>query len=49
MGSFSMSFEMLTLALSEFAGELAEKRAKFDSDPHFWMPLTLELEGYDDT
>jgi hypothetical protein len=32
--------------LNGFAQELAAKEGEMDSDPHFWMPLTLPLEGY---
>ena len=46
LGSFSMSNEMLTELLSEFKTELAQKTAKMDSDPHFWMPLTLDETSY---
>ena len=31
---------------AEFAPELAAKCACLDSDPHFWMPLTLQKEDY---
>ena len=30
----------------EFAGEITGKLAKMDSDPHFWMPMTLSKEAY---
>jgi len=46
LGSFSLGHEMLSLMLSEFEKELAGKTAKFDSDPHFWMPLTMTKENY---
>ncbi|CAI5725434.1 unnamed protein product [Hyaloperonospora brassicae] len=46
LGSFSVDADMLSALLSEFSPELAAKRGKLDSDPHFWMPLTLELEAY---
>lgn len=41
LGSFSVSDAMLKELLAEFAKELEGKEAKFDSDPHFWMPLTF--------
>jgi hypothetical protein len=46
LGSFSLSGEMLTTLLEEFQEEIAGKEAKMDSDPHFWMPLTLSKEAY---
>ena len=46
LGSFSLSSEMLTALLAEFSTELREKTAKMDSDPHFWMPLTLDEASY---
>jgi len=46
LGSFSMSAALLLAMLEEFKTELAEKTAKFDSDPDFWMPLTLSAEAY---
>ena len=42
LGSFSLGAEMLRMLLEEFATELEEKRAKMDSDPHLWMPMTLD-------
>ena len=32
--------------LDEFAPELAAKTACLDSDPHFWMPVTLARQDY---
>ncbi|DAZ99328.1 TPA: hypothetical protein N0F65_005179 [Lagenidium giganteum] len=46
LGSFSVDSDMLVALLSEFQKELAAKTGKFDSDPHFWMPLTLEEAAY---
>ena len=46
MGSFSLSAEMLAALLDEFKSEIAGKTAKMDSDPHFWMPLTLAKDAY---
>lgn len=46
LGSFSVDADMLQALLSEFAKELSLKSDKLDSDPHFWMPLTLELNAY---
>ncbi|CEG37714.1 protein [Plasmopara halstedii] len=46
LGSFSVDSDMLQALLTEFSKELAAKSGKLDSDPHFWMPLTLELNAY---
>jgi hypothetical protein len=46
LGSFSVDADMLVALLGEFHKELASKQGKFDSDPHFWMPLTLEKASY---
>jgi hypothetical protein len=46
LGSFSVSAALLEALSAEFATELAEKTAKFDTDPDFWMPLTLSPKDY---
>jgi len=46
LGSFSLSHFMLTALLDEFAGELSAKKGKLDSDPHLWMPMTLDKTAY---
>jgi hypothetical protein len=46
LGSFSLSAELLAALLAEFTPELEGKTAKLDSDPHFWMPLTLAGDAY---
>ena len=46
LGSFSVSSPMLFALLSEFSGELAAKSGKLDSDPHLWMPMTLDRSAY---
>ncbi len=46
LGSFSISSAMTEALLHEFAHELAEKQEKFDTDPHFWMPMTLDEATY---
>jgi len=48
LGSFSLSHQMLSYLLNEFEYELSRKKGKMDSDPHFWMPLTLERSVYVD-
>lgn len=46
LGSFSASASILTALIKEFDTELTEKTAKLDTDPHFWMPLTLSKDDY---
>ena len=46
LGSFSVSSAMLTALCAEFAPELAAKSGSLDTDPHFWMPLTLAEAAY---
>jgi len=46
LGSFSVSAEVLSALCNEFSEELKEKKEKFDTDPHFWMPLTLPVDHY---
>jgi len=46
LGSFSVSAEILKALCEEYSSELAAKSGKFDTDPHFWMPLTLSCEDY---
>ncbi len=46
LGSFSVSATMLQALIYEFAAELTNKVAKLDTDPHFWMPLTLPEKEY---
>jgi len=46
LGSFSVSAELLQALCTEYAPELKAKEGKFDTDPHFWMPLTLPDEDY---
>jgi hypothetical protein len=46
LGSFSVSAAMLSALCSEFAEELLAKISKLDTDPHFWMPLTLSEKDY---
>lgn len=46
LGSFSVSSVFLEALCTEFTTELTEKTAKFDTDPHFWMPLTLPEDSY---
>jgi len=46
LGSFSVSATMLHALIQEFHPELLEKTAKLDTDPHFWMPLTLPQTEY---
>ena len=46
LGSFSVSSVALNALLTEYDTELQQKTAKLDTDPHFWMPLTLSLQSY---
>ena len=46
LGSFSLTAALMEALLGEFAPELAAKSACLDSDPHFWMPLTLKEADY---
>ncbi|CAM9971799.1 unnamed protein product [Discosporangium mesarthrocarpum] len=46
LGSFSVSYLLLETLLEEFASELEAREGKLDSDPHLWMPLTLDESAY---
>ena len=46
LGSFSVSAAMLSALVHEFSVELETKVAKLDTDPDFWMPLTLSPDDY---
>ena len=46
LGSFSVSADILLALCEEFRPELTGKTAKLDTDPHFWMPLTLTVDSY---
>lgn len=46
LGSFSVSAKLLKALCDEYREELVKKEGKFDTDPHFWMPLTLPEEDY---
>lgn len=46
LGSFSVSASILEALCNEFKTELDAKDGKLDTDPHFWMPLTLPQEEY---
>ena len=46
MGSFSVSADLVEALMQEFAEELGSRQGKLDTDPHFWMPLTLDVETY---
>jgi hypothetical protein len=46
LGSFSVSAKILEALCVEFKNELAAKDGKLDTDPHFWMPLTLPQDEY---
>ena len=46
LGSFSLSAAILEAFVEEFKAELAAKEGKLDTDPHLWMPLTLQCADY---
>ena len=46
LGSFSVSAKLLEALCDEYRLELNAKKGKFDTDPHFWMPLTLPEDDY---
>jgi hypothetical protein len=46
LGSFSVSAVFLRALSEAFQTELVAKTAKLDTDPHFWMPLTLPETSY---
>ncbi len=46
LGSFSVSAELLQALCDEYDAELSSKTGKLDTDPHFWMPLTLPSADY---
>lgn len=46
LGSFSVSAALLNTLMEEFSQELSDKKGKLDSDPHLWMPMTLQRESY---
>lgn len=46
LGSFSVSSAILNALCEEFSEELSSKTGKLDTDPHFWMPLTLPEKEY---
>lgn len=46
LGSFSVSSLFLSALINEYSAELDSKVGKYDTDPHFWMPLTLSKQSY---
>lgn len=46
LGCFSISYPFLKALLEEFSPELTLKQGKLDSDPHFWMAMSLDKETY---
>lgn len=46
LGSFSVSAPLLALLDSEFDPELSARAGSFDTDPHWWMPMTLPVAAY---
>ncbi len=46
LGSFSLSKKILEALLIEFDSELNQQKGKMDTDPHLWMPLSLDFNTY---
>eukprot|EP00448_Togula_jolla_P025064 CAMPEP_0170578490 /NCGR_PEP_ID=MMETSP0224-20130122/5481_1 /TAXON_ID=285029 /ORGANISM="Togula jolla, Strain CCCM 725" /LENGTH=515 /DNA_ID=CAMNT_0010901457 /DNA_START=1 /DNA_END=1544 /DNA_ORIENTATION=+ len=46
LGSFSLSFSLLSALEAGFIGELQAKAGKMDTDPHVWMPMTIGPDAY---
>ena len=46
LGAFSVSARLLNTLLEAYASELSNQSGKLDSDPHLWMPLTLDEQTY---
>ncbi|KAL3903907.1 MAG: hypothetical protein SGILL_010267 [Bacillariaceae sp.] len=46
LGSFSVSAAILKGLCDEYSIELHDKQSKLDTDPHFWMPMTLPEDSY---
>ncbi|MBK6899536.1 MAG: hypothetical protein IPH09_09780, partial [bacterium] len=46
LGSFSLSAAMVAALDAEFDPELRARAIRLDTDPHFWMPLTLPESVY---
>lgn len=46
LGSFSVSAALLELLDAEFDAELTARAGSLDTDPHWWMPMTLPIEAY---
>lgn len=46
LGCFSLSCKILEQLLILFEPELTEKKGKLDTDPHLWMPLSLDYDIY---
>lgn len=46
LGCFTLSYPVTVALLDFFKPELDKKNGRMDSDPCFWMPLTLDRETY---
>ncbi len=46
LGSFSVSRNFILAMMDEYKKELEAKSGSLDTDPHFWMPLTLSRSSY---
>lgn len=46
LGSFSLSSPLTFAFMQEFQPELIQKNIKMDSDPYFWMALSMDQPSY---
>jgi hypothetical protein len=46
LGSFSISSKFIIAMMEEYQSELTARAGSLDTDPHFWMPLTLSRTSY---
>ena len=46
LGSFSVSSKFISAMMEEYQTELTARAGSLDTDPHFWMPLTLSRTSY---
>ena len=46
LGSFSVSTMFILAMMEEYKVELEARAGSLDTDPHFWMPLTLSRASY---
>lgn len=46
LGCFHISLALAQALIAEFSLELKQRRIQLNSDPHFWMPLSLDRQSY---